>query len=73
MLVTSAGIYEICSTFHLIQKQDLLNGPHVCRHTEGAVAVSGDQHGEQAYNNQGKQAGGLKDISTNPQEVAVWI
>ena len=25
-------------------KQDLLNGAHVCRHTEGAAAVSGDQY-----------------------------
>ena len=54
-------------------KQDLLNGAHVCRHTEGAAAVSGDQYGEQTYIKQGKQAGGLKGISTNPEQVAVWI
>ena len=29
--------------------QDLLNGSHVCRHTEGAAAASGDQYGEQTY------------------------
>ena len=30
-------------------KQDLLKGPHVCRHidTDRAAAVFGDQHGEQ--------------------------
>ena len=38
-------------------KQDLLNGPHVCRHTEGAAAVSGDQYREQTYIKQGQQAG----------------
>ena len=54
-------------------KQDLFNGAHVCRHTEGAAAVSGDQYGEQTYIKQGKQAGGLKGISTNPGQVAVWI
>ena len=54
-------------------KQDILNGAHVCRHTEGAAAVSGDQYGEQTYIKQGKQAGGLKGISTNPEQVADWI
>ena len=54
-------------------KQNLLNGAHVCRHTEGAAAVSGDQYGEQTYIKQGNQAGGLKGISTNPEQVAVWI
>ena len=54
-------------------KQDLLNGSHVSRHTEGAVAVSGDQYGEQTYIKQGNQAGGLNGISTNSKQVAVWI
>lgn len=54
-------------------KKDLLDGAHVCRHSEGAAAVSGDQFGEQTYIKQGKQAGGMKEISTNPQQVAVWI
>ena len=28
-------------------KQDLPNGPHVCRHIDRAAAVFGDQYGEQ--------------------------
>jgi hypothetical protein len=60
---------------HLPQdaKKDLLDGAHVCRHSEGSAAVSGDQFGEQTYIKQGKQAGGMKGISTNPEQVAVWI
>eukprot|EP00745_Piridium_sociabile_P013977 TRINITY_DN2058_c0_g1_i7.p1 TRINITY_DN2058_c0_g1~~TRINITY_DN2058_c0_g1_i7.p1 ORF type:complete len:474 (+),score=89.64 TRINITY_DN2058_c0_g1_i7:286-1707(+) len=54
-------------------KKDLLDGAHVCRHSEGSAAVSGDQFGEQTYIKQGKQAGGMKGISTNPEQVAVWI
>ena len=27
-------------------KEELLNGAHVCRHTEGAAALSGDQYVE---------------------------
>ena len=54
-------------------KADLLSGAHVCRHSEGAAAVSSDQFGEQTYIKQGKQAGGLKGISTNCNQVAVWI
>ena len=60
---------------HLPQnaKQDFLDGAHVCHHSEGAAAVSSDQFGEQTYIKQGKQAGGLKGISTNSEQVAVWI
>ena len=54
-------------------KRDLLDGAHVCRHTQGAAAVSADQFGEQTYIKQGKQAGGMKGISTNPDQVKVWI
>ena len=46
---------------------------HVCRHSEGSAAVSSDQFGEQTYIKQGKQAGGMKGISSNPEQVAVWI
>ena len=55
-------------------KQDLLNGSHVCRHIDRAAAVSGDQYGEHTYVyiTQGKQAGGLKGISTNNEQVAAW-
>jgi hypothetical protein len=54
-------------------KKDLLDGAHVCRHSDGAAAVSGDQYGEKTYIRQGKEAGGMKGISTNPEQVAVWI
>ena len=55
-------------------KQDLLNGSHVCRHIDRAAAVSEDQYGEHTYVyiTQGKQAGGLKGISTNHEQVAAW-
>ena len=55
-------------------KQDLLNGSHVCRQIDRAAAVSGDQYGEHThvYITQGKQAGGLKGISTNHEQVAAW-
>jgi len=52
-------------------KKDLLDGAHVCRHSEGAAAVSGDQFREQTYPKQGKQAGGMTGISTNPEQVAI--
>jgi len=52
-------------------KKDLRDGAHVCSHSEGATAVSGDQFGEQKYIKQGKQAGGMKGISTNPEQVAI--
>ena len=60
---------------HLPQdtKKDLLDGANVCHHSEGASAVSSDHFGEQMYIKQGKQAGGMKDISTNSEQVAVWI
>ena len=60
---------------HLPQdaKNDFRNGAHVCRHSEGSAAVSSDQFGEQTYIKQGKQAGGVKGISTNPEQVAVSI
>ena len=41
------NISKVCH-IQLDAKEDLLNGAHVCRHTEGAAAVSGDQDGEQA-------------------------
>ena len=44
------------------------------RHIDRAAAVSGDQYGEHTYVyiTQGKQAGGLKGISTNHEQVAAW-
>ena len=32
-----------------------------------------DQFGEQTYIKHGEEAGGLKDISTNPEQVAEWV
>ena len=40
---------------------------------DGAPAVSADMFGEQTCIRQGKGAGGMKGISTNPEQVAVWI
>lgn len=54
-------------------KEDLLAGAHVCRHSDGGTAVPADQFGEQTYIKQGKGQGGLKGISTNEVQVAVWI
>jgi len=54
-----------------VAKDDLLGGSHVCRHTDGEPAVSADMFGEQTYIRQGKGAGGMKGISTNPEQVAV--
>ena len=54
-------------------KEDLLAGAHVCRHSDGGTAVPADQFGEQTYIKQGKGQGGLKGISTNEFQVAVWI
>lgn len=54
-------------------KDDLYAGSHVCRHSDGAAAVSGDMFGEQTCIKQGKGVGGMKGISTNPEQVAVWI
>ena len=36
-------------------KQDPLHGAHACCHCDGAVAVSGDQFGEQTYIKHGKE------------------
>ena len=47
-------------------KADLMAGAHVCRHTDGGIAVPADQFGEQTYIKRGKGAGGMKDISTSP-------
>ena len=54
-------------------KDDLLQGAHVCRHTDNGTALPADQFGEQTYIKRGKGAGGLKGISTNAEQVAVWV
>ena len=54
-------------------KSDIMSGAHVCRHSDGCESVSADQVGEQIYIRQSKGAGGLKGISTNGDQVAVWV
>ena len=54
-------------------KSDITSGAHVCRHSDGCETVSADQFGEQMYIRQGKGTGGLKGISTNGDQVAVWM
>ena len=64
---------------HLPQraKEDLLAGAHVCRHSDGGggagTAVPADPFGEQTYIKRRKGSGGMKDISTSPQHVAVRV
>ena len=54
-------------------KENLLAGAHVCRHSDGGTAVPADQFGEQTYIKRGKGSGGMKGISTSPEQVAVWV
>ncbi len=54
-------------------RQLLLEGCQVCRHNDGSPAVSADQFGEQTYIKQGKGSGGLKGISTDADQVAIWV
>ena len=54
-------------------KEDLLVGAYVCRHSDGGTAVPADQFGEQTYIKRGKGYGGMKGISTSPEQVAVWV
>ena len=57
-------------------RSDIMSGAPVCRHSDGCESVSAewaDQFGEQIYIRQGKGAGGLKGISTNADQVAVWV
>ena len=60
---------------HLPQraKEDLLAGAHVCRHSDWGTAVPAYQFGEQTYIKRGKGSGGMKSISTSPEQVAVWV
>ena len=54
-------------------KEDLLAGAHVCRHSDGGTAMPADQFGEQTYIKRAKGSGGIKGISTSPEQVAVWV
>ena len=38
-------------------KKDLLDGAHVCRHSEGSAAVSGDQFGNRRTSNKENRLG----------------
>ena len=60
---------------HLPQraKEDLLAGAQVCRHSDGGTAMPADQSGEQTHIKRGKGSGGMKGISTSPEQVAVWV
>ena len=51
-------------------KNDLMKGAQ-CRHSHGWTAVPADQFGEQTCIRTG--AGGLRGISTNSEQVAVWV
>ena len=53
-------------------KNDLMKGAHVCHHSDGGTAVPADLFGEQTYIRRGKGAGGLRGISTNAEQVAVF-
>ena len=66
MLVTSAGIYEINSTFHLMPSR-ISSTVHTC-HIDWAAVVSGDQYREQtwAYITQGKTSRGTEGV------IPVW-
>ena len=50
-----------------------MKGVHVCRHSDGGTAVPADQFGEQTYIRRGMGAGGLRGISTNAEQIAVWV
>ena len=54
-------------------KEDLLAGAHVCRPSHGGTTVPADQFGEQTYIKRGKGSGGMKGISTSPEQVALWV
>ena len=66
---------------HLSQraKEYLPACAHVCRHSDGGgggggeTAVPAGQFGDQTYIKRGKGSGGMKCISTSPEQVAVWI
>ena len=44
---------------------------HVCRHSDWGTAVPADQFGERTYIKRGKGSGGMKGISTSPEQVVV--
>ena len=63
----------VCAHLPQRAKEDLLAGAHVCRNSDEGTAVPADQFGEQTYIKRGKGYGGMKGISTSPEQVAVWV
>ena len=53
-------------------KDDLLAGSHLYCHSDGAAAVIADMFREQTCIKQEKGVGGMKGISTNPEQVTIW-
>ena len=61
---------------HLPQRatDDLLASANVCRHSDGGGGGgTADQFEEETYIKRGKGSGGMKGISTSPEQVAVWM
>ena len=60
---------------HLPQriKENLLAGAHTCRHSGGGTAMPADKFGEQTHIKRWKGSGGMKGISTSPEQVAMWM
>ena len=60
-------------TWYLRNVENLPTTAKNDRHSDGGIAVPTDQFGEQTYIRRGKGAGGLRGISTNAEQVAVWV
>ena len=54
-------------------KNGLLKGEHVCRHSDGGTPVPADQFGRTNIHQAREGADGLRGISTNAEQVAVWV
>ena len=54
-------------------KNGLMKGEHVCRHSDGDTAVPADQFGGTNIHQAREGADGLPGISTNAEQVAVWV
>ena len=63
----------VCAHLPQRAKEDLLASAHVCQHSDGGTAVPADQFGEQTYIKRRKGSGGMKGISTSPEQVAVCV
>ena len=56
-------------------KNDIMEGAHVCHHSDCGTAVPADLFGEQTYIRRGKGADrtGLRDIYMNAEQDGVWV